>query len=228
MTKWQQHRQILLALTFVSVFFTLGRFSLDRTAGNRQVTPFAFSEVVPLPKWQMLESHPLVEPIASPPKSLDSVLASRKYLYRRNNHQLEIKMRYIVGTSGHIPDYFNTHTSLKWKDSQLLQNFRQQEGVGFYSLFVYQGRSHLSACINPHGGSTVTSAQFLVNHHTYGLRLQRLIPWLLGKESLQDRRCVWAHLSTPLNQESAETTYPVLEQAWLSWYQWWRPRFPQH
>ena len=228
MTKWQQHRQILLALTFVSVFFTLGRFSLDRTAGNRQVTPFAFSSVVPLPGWQMLESHSLVEPIASPPKSLDSVLASRKYLYKRNDYRLEINMRYIVGTSGNLVDYFNTYTSLKWNNSHLLQNFRQQEGVGFYSLFVYQGRSHLSACINPHGGSTVTTAQFLANHHTYGLRLQRLIPWLLGKGSLQDRRCVWAHLSTPLNQESAETTYPVLEQAWLSWYQWWRPRFPQH
>ncbi len=150
MTKWQQHRQILLAFTFVSVFFTLGRFSLDRTAGNRQVTPFAFSEVVPLPGWQMLESHPLVEPIASPPKSFDSVLASRKYLYRRNDHRLEIKMHYIVGTSGNLLDYFNTYTSLKWNNSHLLQ-FRQQEGVGFYSLFVYQGRSHLSACINPRG-----------------------------------------------------------------------------
>lgn len=224
MSKWQQQRQIMLALTIIGVFFTLARFSLDSTAGKRSVAPFVFPKAVPLPEWQVVESHSLVEPIVNPPKTFDSVLASWKYLYRRNDYRLEIQMRYIVGTSGHLSDYFND--PLKGKDGRLVQ-FRQHEQIGFYSLFVYQGRSHLSACINPRGGSTVTSTQFIANHHTYGLQLQRLVPWLLGKESFQDKRCLWTHLSTPLNQD-VETTYPVLEQAWLSWYQWWHPRFPPH
>lgn len=216
MTNWGQHRQMLLALTFAGVFFTLGRFSLNSTAGNRPVTAFAFPSVVPLPGWQLLESHPLAE--TSPPDSYEVVLASQKYRYRQNNQQMEIQMRYVVGTLGQFHGYYPKD------DSSLLQ----QEGVGFHSLFVYQGRSHLSACINPRGGSTVTIAQFFANRYIYDLQLRRLIPWFLGKESLLDRRCLWAHLSTPLNQVSTKTTYLVLEKVWRSWYQWWSPRFPKH
>ncbi len=227
MAKWQKHRQILLTLTFVSAFFTLSRFSLDPTAGNRPVSPLVFPSVVPLPGWQLLESRPLGEPITRVHKSDEAVLASQKYSYRQNNQQMEIEMGYVVSTLGEVHSYFQHYTSIQLQDGQLLQNLRQHKGVGFYSLFVYQGRSHLSACINPRGGSTVTSAQFLANRNTYDLQLRRLVPWLLGKESLPDRRCLWADLSMPLNQVSAETTYPALEQAWWSWYQWWSLRFPQ-
>lgn len=228
MTKWEQHRQMLLGLTFAGAFFTLGQFSLDSTAGNRPVNTFTFPSVVPLPKWQLLDNHPLAEP--SRLGYYEDVLASRKYHYRQNNHQLEIRMRYVVGTLGefHGYYYFKDHNSIQLPKPQLLQNSRQQEGVGFYSLFVQQGRSHLSACINPRGGSTVTVAQFLANRRTYDLQLRRLMPWFLGKESLLDRRCLWANLSIPLNKMSAETTYPVLERAWQSWYQWWSSRFPKH
>ncbi len=227
MTNWRQPRQMLLALTFVSVFFSLGRFSLDPTAGNRQVTPLTFPSVVPLQGWQLLESRPQAEPITRVHNSWEAVLATHKYRYKQNNQQMEIQMRYVVGTSGELHSYFQNYASIQLHDGQLLQNLRQQQGVGFYSLFVYQRRSHLSACINPRGSSTVTSAQFLANRYTYDRHLRRLVPWLLGKESLPDKRCLWADLSIPLNKESAQTTYPVLTQAWWFWYQWWNPRFPQ-
>ena len=229
MIKWQQHRQILIALTFVSVFFTLGRFSLDATAGNRSVKPFAFPSVVPLPGWKLFKSHPLAEPTATHSNSKwDSILASRKYYYKQNNQHIEIEMRYAIGSLGDIHDYFKNHSSIRLQDTQLLHNLRQHKGVGFYSLFVHQGRSHLSACINPHGGSTVTSAQFLANRHTYDLQPQRLLLWVLGKESLLDRRCVWVHLSMSSTQVPVETNYSVLEQAWFNWYQWWNSRFPKY
>lgn len=229
MGNWQQHRQMLISFTFAGVFLTLGRFSLDPSAGNRPMTAFSFPSVVPLPEWQLLESRPLAEPIASKTDDEDDygdILASRKYLYRQNNQQLEIEMRYAAGTLGDLRTYFKYHTSIRLKQAKSLPITRQQEGVGFYSLFVYQGRSHLAACINPRGGSTVTNAQFFANRRTYDLQVGRLVPWLLGKESLQDRRCLWTHLST--NDVSAKTTYPVLEKAWRSWYQWWSARFPQH
>ena len=227
MAKWQKHRQMLLTLTFVGVFFTLSRFSLDSTAGNRPVTPLAFPSIVPLPGWQTLEYRPLSEPVGHAHKSDEAVLGRQKYSYRHNNQQMEIEMSYVVSTLGEVHNYFQHYTSIQLQDGQPLQNLRQRKGIGFYSLFVYQGRSHLSACINPRGGSTVTSAQFLANRNTYDLQLQRLVPWLLGQESLPDRRCLWADLSMSLNHVSAETTYPVLERAWWYWYQWWSPRFPQ-
>ena len=226
MNKWGQHRQLLLALTFVGVFFTLGRFSLDSAAGNRQVSAFAFPSVVPLPGWQLLESRPLAEP--SRPDSYEVVLASQKYRYRQNKQHLEIEMRYEVGSLGNFRGYYSKDDTSQSQNTLRLQKLHQQEGVGFYSLFVHQGRSHLIACINPRGGSTFTSDQFLANRNTYDLQLQRLVPWFLGKESLIDRRCLWVDMSTPLNQASAETTYPVLEKAWQSWYQWWSQRFPKY
>lgn len=228
MTNWRQHQQILIALTFIGVFLTLCRFSLDPTAGKRPVTAFAFPQAVPLPEWQLLESSSSAKPTAKPSNLYEAVLASRKYRYQQNNQQMEIEMRYLAGTLGNLQGYLMDYASIQVQDSQLLQNLRQQQGVGFYSLFVNQGRAHLNACINPRGGSTVTMAQFLANRQAKDLQLQRLIPWLLGEESLRDRRCLWVNLSVPLSQESVETTYPILEKAWASWYQWWSPRFPQH
>lgn len=229
MSNWQQHRQMLISLTLAGVFLTLGRFSLDPNAGKRPMAAFSFPSVVPLPEWQLLESSPIAEPTVRRTDDKDdfgAILANRKYLYRQNDQQLEIEMRYAGGTFGDLQFYLNDYASIWLENAKLLQNLRQQEGVGFYSLFVHQGRSHLAACINPRGGSTVTIAQFFANRRTYDLQVGRLVPWLLGKESLQDRRCLWTHLST--NHGSAETTYPVLEKAWRSWYQWWSARFPQH
>lgn len=229
MVKWRQYRQVLILLTFAGVFFTLGRFGLDPNAGNRPVTPFAFPSKVPLPGWQLWESHSLAKPEASGlPNSGEPVLVARhKYRYQQSNRHLEIEMRYLVGTWGHVYTYLNDYSSIQLKPDLQLPSLRQHQGVGFYSLFVYQGRSHLSACINPRGRSTVTSTQFLANRHTYYFQLERLVPWLLGQESLRDNNCLWAHLSMPLNQASAQTTY-LLEQAWWSWYQWWFPRFPKY
>ncbi len=228
MIHWREYRQILIAIAFAGIFFTLGRFGLDSTAGNRSVAAFAFPAVVPLSGWQLLESGPVAKSIPSRSDSFEALLASRKYHYRQKNQQLVIETHYVAGTLGDLKNYLQDYGSIKLGDAQLLQNLRQEEGVGFYSLFTYQGRSHLSACINPRGGSTVTSAQFFANRRTYDLRLQRLVPWLLGQESLRDRRCLWQHLSIPLSHGSAEATYPILEQTWLASYQWWSRRFPPH
>lgn len=102
MAKWQQHRQMLLVLTFLGVFCSLGRFSLDPTAGNRSVTPITFPQVVPIPGWQLLESRPLAESITRRDKSSEALLASQKYRYSQNNQQMEIDMRYVVSTLGEL------------------------------------------------------------------------------------------------------------------------------
>ena len=227
MIKWRQYRQVLLALTCFSVFFTLGKFNLDPTAGNRPVTAFAFPKVVPLPGWQLLESRSLGKPIASLPQGVNVLAGSQKYFYKQNNQHLEIDMRYMVGTWGDIYAYFKKYSSINLQSGQLYQNLRQRQGVGFYTLFVYQQRAHLTACINPRGRSTVISDQFLANRQTHYFQIRRLVPWFLGQESLLDNSCLWAHMSMPLNQ-LPQTTYPILEQAWFSWYQWWLPHFPKY
>jgi cyanosortase A-associated protein len=104
---------------------------------------------------------------------------------------------------------------------------RHQKETGFYSLSIEKERVYLRACINPRGPSAITYAQFIHNRYTYDLQFARLLPVLLGQESLRDHRCLWTHLSIPVKNASFEADYQVLEKVWLSWYQWWHPRFPK-
>lgn len=227
MKRGQQVRMPLIAVTFVGVLFTLLRLILDPNAGNHKVTPFAFPPDVPLPEGQLLESQPLTDTVAQLPRQYNAVIAGRYYRYSQNGIPLDIEMRYVVGTLGDVESFIRNYAAMHLPPGQVFQALRQQEGVGFYGVFVHQGRAYLSTCINSHGGSTVTMEQFLHNRHTYDFRFSRLLPWLLGQESLRDRRCLWVHLSTPLNQADSKSAYTVLEKAWFSWYRWWSPRFPK-
>ena len=220
-------RILLLAGIFGSVFFFLGRVILVPTAGKVQATTFVFPTVVPLPEWQLKNSRPLNSPIAENPNSL----SGWHYQYSRNDLTLDIEMRYLVNTDGDVKSFIQNYSSIPPSYNRSLV-LRQQSGIGFYSLFADRQQAYLSTCINSRGGSTVTDMQFRQNRHTYDniydMRFKdRLIPWLQGRVSIRDMRCVWAHLSIPLKNSSPENAYQTLEKAWFSWYKWWHPRFPQ-
>jgi len=84
----------------------------------------------------------------------------------------------------------------------------------------------LRSCINPRGPGVITYEQFIQNRYTYDWQPSRLLPVLLGQEPLRDHRCLWTYLSLPLENLSEQQAYSILEEVWLSWYQWWHPRFP--
>ena len=238
-----QYRQIIITAILIGVFLTIVRLLIDTNISNKQVSNFDFPPIVPLSGWQRLKSVSLDESIDSDAKTYEALLAGRKYIYQQNNQKLQIEMRYLVGTLGRIGTYMKSYTSIDIKPNPVPDRIvpkierigdklpslqRKQEGVGFYIMFIHQKRSHLVACINPRGGSTITQEQFFANRYRYDLKLERLLPWLLGKESLRDRRCLWSHLSLPLNQNSPESNYTLLEGAWFSWYEWWSQNFPPH
>ena len=224
--QWQQQRQILLAIAFAGVVLALGRISFGSTPGQRSLSAFAFPSTVALPEWQLIDSYALDRATTQPVSSYDTAIASHKYLYKQKEQLLTIEMRYMGSNLGNLEEYLNFHAAIKISAAQLTQNLRHREEIGFYSLFAYAGRSHLAACINPRGGSTITGDQFLANRYAYDFQLQSLLLWLLGKAGLPDKRCLWVVLSMPQNRASIEATYPVLERAWRSWYQWWSSRFP--
>ncbi|MBD1926793.1 cyanoexosortase A system-associated protein [Trichocoleus sp. FACHB-90] len=220
-------RGILLAITSFGIILTLLKLILDPEAGNKTVSLFAFPPNVPLSEAQLLESKPLNDTVNQLPGQYDSVIAGRRYRYIKNGIFINIEMRYVVGTLGNIDSLLQKHTDVKLPRGEMIQALRQQNEMGFYSLFVYRHQAYLNACINPRGNSTVTMQQFLKNQVIYDLQIRRLRPWLLGEETLRDRRCLWAHLSTPLNATNPESSYQLLEQAWVSWFRWWKPRFPK-
>lgn len=240
MILWKQLRIPLLVFTFVNVLLVFGKSILDPTIGKRTITPFVFPSVVPLPQWQLVASQPLeIKTVDRPPfGKLD--LPGIQYRYVQNGLHassregapsspapLDIKMRYEVETDGDGKRFIKDNTAIQFSLNQPSMVVREHEGLGFYGMFVYEKRAYLNACINPRGGSTFTQEQFTYNRIHYDLQFERLIFWLLGQQGLRDNRCLWTHLSIPLNQSSPESAYVTLEKAWFSWYDWWHRRFPK-
>jgi len=227
MNFWKQLRVPLLVLTFANVLFVFGRSILDPNIGKREVIPFVFPVVVPLPQWQTVGSHPLKNQILDLPPYGKFVVHGMQYSYRQNSLPLDIEMRYEVATDGNVRELIKDGTPIHVSLAQPILVLRHHQGVGFYGLYVYQKRAYLDACINSRGGSSFNREQFSYNRIHYDLKLNRLLPWLFGQKELRDQRCLWAHFSIPLDQSLPDSSYHILETAWFSWYKLWLPHFPR-
>lgn len=190
--------------------------TLYSAASCYPVSSFTFFRAVPLSGWQLLSSTPLATQ-----KEYPEYLSGKRYQYMHANVPLTIEMRYLNNTSGEVKDLVESYTSIPAS-----VKLRYQTGIGYYSVFTYQQKAYLSSCINSRGGSTVTQRQFNQNRHTYDVQINRLLPWLLGQEKLEDKRRLWTHLSIPVKISSFEA-FQLLEAAWFDWYQWWYLRFPK-
>ncbi|HLO52125.1 MAG TPA: cyanoexosortase A system-associated protein [Kamptonema sp.] len=219
-THWKTLRISLLAVTLGGVLLVAGKSILYPSAAKQEgIVTFNFPDSVPLPEWQSLESKPLTITKTS------DIKAGQQYSYQKNSLPLEIKIHYVVNTSGDVEGMMKNHTGLKSSPATL--TVANIKGVGFYGLLQHENRAYLSTCINPNGGSTFTVEQFRYNRNTFDLQLSRIVPWLLGQGKLQDQRCLWTQMSIPLDRTTPTNANKILETAWVSWYQWWQPRFPQ-
>ncbi|WP_017655600.1 cyanoexosortase A system-associated protein [Fortiea contorta] len=212
----QQFRAPFLAVIFAGAILVLGKLILSPTSAPPEITSFVFPPEVPLPQWRLSESFSPPEPKAQAAE----IISQNYYRYIQNSKQLDIDMRYLMLEYTH----FSIKNLTPISTSAIV---RQHQKVGFYGLGIDQQRAYLSSCINPRGGSTFTVEQFNRNRYLYDLRPQYFLSWLLGKDSLLDRRCLWVNLSVPLQGSSPQAAYQVLENAWIPWYQWWEIRFPQ-
>lgn len=224
---WKQLRIPILILTAINLVLIFGRSIIDPNIGERKVTPFEFPATVPLPQWQLVGSQPLRSEIANRPPVGKVVLPSRRYYYQRDRLPLNIRMRYEIETEGEVKQYIAEQAGIRFAFDRPALLIRQHAQLGSYGLFVHQQHAYLSACINSRGGSTFTKAEFESNRLLYDVQLNRIIPWLLAQQPLTDKRCLWTHLSVPLNQSSLELAYAILETAWFDWFEWWQPRFPK-
>lgn len=216
---WKTLRISLLAVTLGCVLIITGKSILYPSAAKLSVATFSFPESVPLAEWQLVESKPLTI------TKVSDIKAGQQYSYQKDSLPLEIKTYYVIDTSGDVEGMMKNHTSLKSSPGKL--TVANTKGVGFHGLLQQENRAYLNACINPNGGSTFTVEQFRYNRNTFDLKLSRIVPWLLGQGKLQDQRCLWTQMSVPLDQATPENSNKILETAWVSWYQWWQPRFPQ-
>lgn len=219
MTRWHKFRAWLLIVIFGSVLFVLLKAVFHPQRPNLVQTNFTLPEAIALPNWQMLASSPL---------SINqkfNFAASRRYRYQQQNLTLEIDLYYATHTLGDVKSWFQEDYQVSLETTEKIA-IRQNPEVGFYGLFLNQGKAYLSGCINPRGGSTVTIDQFRENRNNFDIQPSRIIPWLLGLAELRDWRCLWSVLSIPAEKDRQSQAYTTLETAWFSWYQWWHSRFP--
>lgn len=217
---WKSLRISLLGATLTAVVLVLGKSILYPASGDRTVTPFEFPETVPLSGWQAEDSVP--QTIAEK----DPFVASANYPYIQDGLSLEIEMYYLIADDKGMKKFTDKYAYGEFLPGKV--ELRQQEHIGFYSFWNTENRVNLGACINPRGESTVTPDQYRQNHNIHDLQLSRILLWLIGRLPLRDWRCLWATLSVPIETgQSPEEVYPVLEQAWFSWYKWWQSRFPK-
>ncbi len=215
---WKQTRIKFLALIFSTGMLVLGKVILFPNPDKPKINTFVFPEEIPLAKWQ----PSVASPIKSLTKENPNLVAEKHYRYVKNDLPLDIEMRYLQNLYNvDIDAYIKQNFAIK--SSAVM---RQQEGIGYYGVGLDKQKAYLSTCINPRGNSTFTHTQFRNNRYK-DISFDRIMPILQGQEALLDKRCLWVHLSIPLGNSSPEVAYQVLEQAWLSWYQWWQPRFPK-
>jgi cyanosortase A-associated protein len=207
-----------IAALLGSVFLVLGKSVFYPNSSLSTATLLLFPKSIPLQNWTLTKNSSL----SNSPHN-HKFASGKIYQYHQKQSALYIEARYFVDTDGDVNHYLETYKS---GFSMAQANIRQKPETGFYQVFVEGDRAHLSACINSQGGSTVTGVQFRANRNAYDLKAQRLLPWLLGRANLRDFRCLWTHLSTPI-QSTPEEAYQTLESAWFAWYTSWKPHFPK-
>lgn len=214
-------RTLLLITTAIATVFTLGKSVIHPGTISPPRNDYTFPESVTLSQWQLSSSEP-VTPHATQTTSYISgnLVAGKHYRYRQNKKSLDIEMRYFADTNGNLKDFITSQMG------EFSSGLKQDQDGGFYSLYVNQNKAYLSACINPRGNSTLSTDQFNRNLMIYDTRLERIFPWLLGQAEFRDKRCLWAHLSMPLDDTAVDDQYSSLEATWFEWYDWWRSHFP--
>ena len=167
MNCWYKVRILLLTAIFGCGILTLGKSIVHPGSSDRPISSFVFPTAITLPGWQFLSSNSLEKPTFENKQ----YISGRRYRYIQKV-PLDIEMRYLVNTDGDVKKLLNSYTPIRFSEQLPLP---QQQKVGFYSLFVYQERAYLSACINSSGGSTVTDRQFRHNRNIYDVPSTRFI-----------------------------------------------------
>ncbi|MEE3718584.1 cyanoexosortase A system-associated protein [Tumidithrix elongata RA019] len=227
MLKWQQIRFSLLAVIASASLVVLAKSIFDPNLGKP--TPYAFPETLDIANWVPVNPSTAItdKEITDPNSALKvSYKVGRRYQYAIDRQSIKIDVRYLVRTSGNVVAFLQDYAEIQLKPEELQKGIRHQEGLGYYTLFTYQNRVYLSACINPRGQSTVTVEQFDDNMTAYALKPSTIVSWLLAQADLRDRRCLWSQFSADLEGDSAENIEQKLTKAWISWHEWWKARFP--
>ena len=219
-------RQSLLLLLCGGAIGVLGNAVINQPNKSSLREPAAFN----FPPNIQLSSQTLVgKPLAA--HSFENGMVARGMSYQYPHPQrIDIQIRYITDGVVNRPTMDAMLPVFTKVPTTALQpsTMKEQSGLGFYSLFVDKKTAYFGTCINPQGITTVTGDQFHANSNPNPLRgipIERLLPWIMGKQTLRDSRCLWTVLSTPLGA-TPDATIKTLETVGVTWIRWWQLHFP--
>lgn len=208
----------------------------DPQAGNRRVADFKFSDEIPLTDWQLLSSESLAIATELDDDNRESIEAAQRYLYQKNQLNLILEIRYLVGTRGDISALLTKYLAFS-PAAIATQKVKKIPEVGSYLLLQKPNNknirnnqnnqnNHLSSCLTSFGHSIADQQEFSLILNQVKLTPRLLWDWVWGKDSLRDRRCLWVHLALSAPDKELNN-HKDLEQAWLELNQWLKPRFPK-
>ncbi len=219
-------RQSLLLLLCGGAIGVLGNAMINNpTKSSLQApTSFDFPQNVPLPDATILASKPL----AAHTFKSGTVATGMSYHYQHQPQPIDIEIHYITdGVTNQPAVALLLPVFTKIPDAVIQSaTTKEKPGLGFYSLFVDRHTAYLSTCISPQGMTTVTADQYHQNSNSSGIQLHRLLPWLLGRQTLRDSRCLWTVISTQIDPVTPDTTMKTLEIVNEKWVRWWQVNFP--
>jgi cyanosortase A-associated protein len=174
-----------------------------------KATAYTFPRAVPLAGWQQLSQTDI---------SLERDSQNYPGQLYRYSQGLDVRIYYLRNTQVEVVDLFKDHITKNYSKPQLSADQRQ-------GIFKTPHQIYLSSCINPPPSpATFTMNQYRNDRNTY--IKGRILAWLIGQNSLQDRRCLWTILSMPSDNSDTPKVQENLETAWQQWYQWWKDKYP--
>ncbi len=217
---WDLLRLSGLAMVLGGTILTLGVGLRTPLQPRPAIASYTLPETVPLKGWQPISQSTLPEPADE--KLVP--LASLAYRYQREEMSLTIEMRYLTATKGDVTQFIRWYTEIPG-DTEM--KVYQQPDQGSYVFFIHQDRAYLSSCLHPQGQITATGTEYLWTKVISGVSSGQFIGWLTGKNTIFDQRCLWFHLSLPLESSADnEESHRILIETWVLWHDWWTKNFP--
>ena len=228
---WQTLQTSVLILVFLTTLSVLIKGLIQPSDSSSVTETISLPEKIEIENWQLVD-RVLLE--------TENQTKAWQYQYTRNDRgrrsaaspgiefrgtadtSLVIESYFIPSSEGNVSRFLQVYKEIPPATAKIEIN--QEDSIGFYGLFIYESNPYLAACINPYGQTTVTSQQFAQNVSQYGLKIQRIFPWLLGRQDLIDRSCLLTVITIETENIVNESSLtierlPSLEQAWFSWYE---------
>jgi cyanoexosortase A len=168
--------------------------------------------------WQLVSTKNIETPKLDITPHFEAMLSGQRAHYVQGQENLDLERYYVVNTGqNQMSNWLNYLTNFS-KD--IPKNIHQNKD-GYYLLTNDQKQANLISCLNADGSSTVTQEQFNQNHQNSYFAFNKIVPWLLGQTLLQDDRCIWIKLSTPVENADNEKADQLLESVWSANYPNW-------